>query len=300
MLKANLLRETAKLPNFFLVGAMKSGTTSLYQYLNAHPQAFLSPVKEPQYFCKERTPQPSDRANGITVDWEDYVRLFERVQDEVAIGEASSGYLCSRSAAYEIHRRFPKARILIILRDPAERAYSQYLTEWRWNYNHASFRESLSYDRVSGEPLAWVASRPHIAISLYHDQVKRYLDTFGPDQVRVYLFDDLKRDVDSLMSDVDSFLGLERRFASKSLEVRFNRSAKPHFLTVDRFVVEPLSRRILTPTMRAKLRERLRKIYYRKVYSINPEDRNYLTGIFRNDILKLQDLIHRDLSHWLR
>ena len=279
---------------------MKSGTTSLYQYLNAHPQAFLSPIKEPQYFCKERTPQPSDRANGITVDWEDYLRLFERARDEVAIGEASAGYLCSRSAAYEIHRTFPNARILIILRDPAERAYSQYLTEWRWNYNHASFRESLIYDGAPGEPLAWVASRPHIAISLYHDQVKRYLDTFGPDQVRVYLYDDLKRDVDSLMSDVYGFLGLERRFGPKSFEVRFNRSAKPHFVTLDRFLIEPLSRRVLTRKTRARLRERLRKIYYRQARPINPEDRSYLIGIFRDDILKLQDLIHRDLAHWLR
>jgi hypothetical protein len=294
------LPEKAKLPNFFLVGAMKSGTTSLYQYLAAHPQAFLSPIKEPQYFCKERPPQPSDRANGIITDWEDYVRLFEQARYEVAVGEASTGYLYSRFAADEIHRMFPKARILIILRDPAERAYSQYLTEWRWNYNHASFRESLSYDRVPGEPLAWVASRPHIAISLYHDQVKRYLDTFGTDQVRVYLFDDLKRDVDSLMSDVCGFLGLEQRFAAKSFEVRFNRSAKPRFVTLDRFLVEPLSSRLLTPAMRARLRERLRRIYYRQGRSIDPADRAYLAGIFRDDILKLQDLIHRDLSPWLR
>jgi hypothetical protein len=116
----------------------------------------------------------------------------------------------------------------------------------------------------------------------------------------VYLFDDLKRDVDSLMSDVYGFLGIERRFASKSFEVRFNRSAKPHFVTLDRFLVEPLSRRLLTRKTRARLRERLRKIYFRQGRPLDPEDRNYLIGIFRDDILKLQDLIHRDLSHWLR
>src|SRR5579872_1954454 len=103
-----------KLPNFFLVGAMKSGTTSLYRYLNAHPQVYMSPIKEPNYFCSDFIPQPSDPAGKI-VSWDDYVRLFRAAGNETAIGEASVVYLCSRCAAQEIHRVLPNSRILILL-----------------------------------------------------------------------------------------------------------------------------------------------------------------------------------------
>ena len=104
-----------KLPNFFIVGAMKSGTTSLYWYLNAHPQVYMSPMKEPNYFCKDYTSESADRRGKVT-NWNDYVRLFEAAGNEIAIGEASVVYLGSRCAAQEIHQALPNSRILILLR----------------------------------------------------------------------------------------------------------------------------------------------------------------------------------------
>jgi hypothetical protein len=289
-----------KLPNFFIVGAMKSGTTSLYWYLNAHPQVYMSRVKEPNYFCKDFFIGSADRRGRIT-DWNDYVRLFEAAGSEAAIGEASVVYLCSRRAAQEIHRVLPESRILILLRDPVERAYSQYVNEWKWNYYHGSFRKSLEYDRAPSESLGWIGPRPHIALSLYHDQVKRYLDIFGPDQVRVYLHDDLKRDVRALVSDVYSFLGIDPNVSSQSFNIRFNTSAKPRFVWFDQTIVEPVSSRLLAPATRAKIRNGLRKIYYRGAPPpLELEDREFLKPIFREDILKLQELINRDLSSWLR
>jgi hypothetical protein len=288
-----------KLPTFFLVGAMKAGTTSLYQYLNAHPKIFMSPTKEPNYFCKDFTAQSADRRGRITL-WSDYVRLFEAARDETAIGEASVVYLGSRCAAQEIHQALPNSRILILLRDPVERAYSQYLNEWKWNYDHGSFRKAFEHNRSLAEPLGWVGPQPHIELGMYHDQVKRYLDVFGPDQVRVYLFDDLKRDVRSLISSVYNFLGVDPSFWSDSFYIRFNTSAKPRFVRFDQMLVEPISRRLLAPATRAKLREGLRRIYYQgKPPPLDPEDREFLKTIFRDDILKLQGLIDRDLSSWL-
>jgi hypothetical protein len=290
-----------KLPNFFLVGAMKSGTTSLYQYLNAHPQIYMSPVKEPNYFCKDWMPQPTERTRGMPADWNDYLRLFEAAGNQTAIGEASIVYLCSKCAAQEIHQVAPNSRILMLLRNPVERAYSQYLNEWKMNYQHASFREELERSRGPSELLGWVAPHPHIALGMYHDQVKRYLDRFGPDQVRVYLHDDLKRDAKSLVANVYGFLGVDPTFSTDSFEVQFNTTAEPRFMLFDKLVVEPLSRRVLTPTIRAKLHKGLRKVYYRgDPPPIEPGDRDFLKSAFRDDILKLQGLIDRDLSSWLR
>ena len=138
-------------PNFFIAGAPKAGTTSLYHWLAAHPQVYMSPIKEPSYFSLEARPEnfaPEFQANmrrqmaqlsaceggsvqsrfqGFVAEWEGYLRLFARVTNETAIGEASVFYLWSKTAAQGIAERVPHARILLILRDPAERAFSQYL-----------------------------------------------------------------------------------------------------------------------------------------------------------------------------
>ena len=140
-----------KLPNFFLVGAPKAGTTSLYHYLDQHPQIYMSPIKEPHYFSTEirekncepelrrmmardkaalreylAGPMRQKRFGGIVERWEDYLGLFDDAEDQPALGEASVCYLWSRTAPQEIAGRIPRARILVMLRDPADRAFSQY------------------------------------------------------------------------------------------------------------------------------------------------------------------------------
>src|ERR1700751_3282597 len=144
--------KAAPVPNFFIVGTGKAGTTSLYHYLKQHPQIYMSPIKEPCYFASEIRlenfgpellamatrdapalrnyldgPMREKRFGGIVTCWEDYLRLFRQAQAEKGIGEASVCYLWSKTAARNIAAQIPDARILMILRDPAERAFSQYL-----------------------------------------------------------------------------------------------------------------------------------------------------------------------------
>src|SRR5882762_10194104 len=139
------------LPNFFIVGAMKAGTTSLYHYLDQHPQVYMSPIKEPCYFSSEtrpenmgpefqeqalrgirdtrediRGPMREKRLAGLVVDWEDYVSLFRDVKGEIAIGEASIRYLWSKMAPENIRSRITAAKIIMVLRNPADRAFSEY------------------------------------------------------------------------------------------------------------------------------------------------------------------------------
>jgi len=113
-----------KEPNFFIVGAAKAGTTSLWQYLRQHPDVFMPQTeltKEPTHFSDLTPPWASQFR-----DWDAYLKLFEPVQEQRAIGEASVAYLFSSDAAERIHARYPGARIIIALRHPAERAYSHY------------------------------------------------------------------------------------------------------------------------------------------------------------------------------
>jgi len=138
-----------KLPNFFIVGAAKAGTTSLYNYLKQHPDIYMSPIKEPNYFAKDidinlfrkdykktalidtqkyfSKPKLEELHLAFITELEDYIKLFQKVSNEKVIGETSVSYLYSKVAAKEIKKLVPDAKIVIILRDPIERAYSHYL-----------------------------------------------------------------------------------------------------------------------------------------------------------------------------
>ena len=113
-------------PNLFIVGAGKSGTTALYEYLNQHPAIFMSPVKEPHYFASDFYVKQSTSTFSRFTDEHAYLRLFENAADEVWLGEASPSYLPSTVAASEIYKFNPASRIIIMLRNPIEAIYAAY------------------------------------------------------------------------------------------------------------------------------------------------------------------------------
>src|ERR671929_75877 len=111
------------MPNFFIIGAMKSGTTALYYYLEQHPEVYMSPVKEPNFFCSQEQKNGADAVTDIRA----YERLFRGVLGETAVGEASHCYLYEPRAAAAIRRCVPEAKLLAILRNPIDRAFSHFL-----------------------------------------------------------------------------------------------------------------------------------------------------------------------------
>ena len=112
-------------PNFFIVGAPKAGTHSLYEYLNQHPKVFMSPRKEPYFFCPIMVPDGDKNSNPIR-DEKEYLKLFEEAKNETMLGEATASYLGDPKSAELIHEKIPNARIIIIIRDPVDRAFSSY------------------------------------------------------------------------------------------------------------------------------------------------------------------------------
>jgi hypothetical protein len=192
----------AREPNFFIVGAPKAGTTSLYYYLDQHPDIYMSPIKEPCFFSSETRPEnfegsrklavrqleedvrryldgPMDKKllGGIVRAWPDYLRLFSGADSQHAVGEASVNYLWSRSAPAAIAARVPHARIIIVLRAPAERAFSQYLHCVTGGIVTQSFREYVRASlRYQGEKLG--VYKPFLEMGFYAEQVQRYLDLF--------------------------------------------------------------------------------------------------------------------------
>jgi hypothetical protein len=220
------------LPNFFLVGAPKAGTTSLYHYLDQHPQIYMSPIKEPCYFSEEIRPEnfadeirgPSTideylagpmtekRFGGPVCRWEDYLRLFHRVRGEIAIGEASVVYLWSPTAARNIAAAAPHAKILIVLRDPVERARSQYADMAGRGVIHLSFdelvRAGLDY---RGTKLTF--EHPFLEFGRYDEQIARYRDCFPAAQIRIERYEAFRDDPLGTIGGVFGFLGVDPGFA---------------------------------------------------------------------------------------
>jgi len=200
--------KTEVWPNFFIVGAAKAGTTSLYDGLSRHPDVFVSRPKEPHYFTQANPPYDLRWHFASYIDRQQYLRLFEASGGFRAIGEASTSYLWHPEVAYRIRKQGPDARILISLRDPVERAYSHYLMHVREGIQNRGFYDALVEDMKRTEE-AWAISHVYVGKGCYASQVRRYLEAFGSDRVKVILFDDLKRAPEVKLQEVAQFLGLD-------------------------------------------------------------------------------------------
>lgn len=313
------------LPNFLIVGTGKAGTTSLYSYLRQHPQIYMSPVKEPGYFASEiragalseplrrhlalqtlalpkllNDGKPVKPFGWIAAEWEDYLRLFQGVNGEKAIGEASAAYLWSATAAASIHASLPDARIIMILRDPAERAFSQYLHQLSVGLTGATFRQHLeACARDGGGKLS--VSYPFLEIGLYHQQVKRFLDLFPRDRIRIYWYEEAWRQPANLLSDVFQFLDVDAEF-QPDFSQRSHQRRAPRLVGLHHFLKRSGLWYPLKALVPGRLISSLRHVAFRRGRSLTmePRDRRYLVDYYRDDIHRLEALLDRDLSSWLR
>jgi len=295
-------------PNFFLIGAGKSGTTSLYHYLGQHPQIFMSPVKEPKFFtlaAQELTFNgPGDQriiAESITGESE-YRNLFKDAGDALVRGEASTIYLSSEGTAEQMARRVPDAKMIAILRHPADRAYSAYMHLRRDGYETLdTFQDALDAEpeRIRrGYYYHWrLRSRGY-----YGRFLKTYLDHFPPDQIKVFLYEDLQASAQDVLAGTFRFLGVDDSFRP-DVAARHNQSGLPRSQSLQNFLTRPHPfKEWLKGIIPEKMGHRAISLLQPGLIQrpgLDPAIRSRLTEDFREDILMLEDLIKRDLSHWL-
>lgn len=295
------------LPTFLVIGAARSGTTSLYHYLGQHPEVFMSPVKEPWYFdhIGGRGPDRADPNYGFLISHavnrrEDYEALFARAGDAKARGEASPSYLRNPAVPARVRRLLPDVRLVAILRDPAERAYASFLGSKRAGLAGvpATFEEALRDEergRGAGPYLGYVA------FGRYREQLSRWYALFDREQVRVYLHDDLGADAAALMADLFGFVGVDPGVRVDTSE-RLNptgRIANPALRPV--WERSGGARRLVRPLVPEALRDRAYARVTRDVVRppMAEETGARLRERFRPEVLALEELIGRDLSAWL-
>lgn len=283
------------LPNFLIIGAAKSGTTALYEYLSQHPQIYMSPVKEPHFFSLGSKSGKKIKFNNI----EEYQELFKDVSEERAIGEASPSYLYFPETYQRIQQSIPQTKLIAILRHPVDRAYSNFLHNQFLGWEKIEdFSETLEAEKTRYGNRRWGYAFYYKDCGFYYSQLKRYFDNFPQNQIKVYLYDDLQKDSQRLMQNIFAFLEVDSSFCP-ALSVKHNVSGVGKNKALHEFLLKtnPI-KSILKPLVPGKLRTQIKNRSLTKP-KLLPQLRQQLLEEYREDILQLQDLIQRDLSMWL-
>lgn len=313
-------------PNFFVIGVVKGGTTSLHQYLDQHPDVYMSPVKETNHFSKsdiDVSKFEKAYAHDVNVDLdkflagdmqekihiahvtddEDYKKLFKNVKNEKAIGEASNSYILYPKVAQSIHDYNPDAKIIMMLRNPVERAYSQYVMNLRLGktLEQDFIKEVESDDNKTNK--GWGANHQYLFIGNYYQQVKRYLEIFPREQVLICWYDEYKQNPSAVIKSIYRFLNIDEEFevdTSKKLNV----AGVPKFGKLNYYInqvgIISWAKRALPKSWRAPFKKLMYSEDKSKIPTITPSAKAHLIDYYQGDIKQLSALVDKDLSHWLK
>jgi|SRR5688572_17341842 len=293
-------------PDFFLVGAPKCGTTALYAMLGAHPGIFVSPVKEPDFFAADikaaiagsnqppprlrRSAEASAKAEDPASEEREYLELFSGAAPAQRLGEGSVSYLASRVAASSIHEWCPDARILMVLRDPADRLFSHYSAAIAARSTQETFadwlRGAAAREKTDAAPIGPVVA------GRYGANLQRYLGVFPASRIQIIWHEDYVTDPRATVRSIFKFLGVDethqvpvsiRRNETRVLRSRLLRGVG----TLANLLTDGLADRInLWSTMPSTLRP-------------SSADRALAIQLYEDDIRVLAGLTGRDLSRWI-
>lgn len=295
---------SAPRPNFFIVGAPRCGTTALYAYLDQHPDIYMPYHKEPVFFGADLKKRPRSFDDAA------YLKLFEPGARHARRGEATVWYLYSESAPSEIRAYSPDARIIIMLRNPVDMAYSLHsLMRFTGDEDIADFADALAAepDRAAGRRMGRAVSRPeglrYSWCGRYARHVRRWLDEFGADAVKVILFDDLVANPAAVYRETLEFLGVDTDHVPEFDVVNRNKGIRSRAL--QRITSSPRFYRVtgFLPGPAFHALRRLLKQLNTRYEPRPPMDvglRLQLTREFATDVEELGQLIGRDLSSWSR
>jgi len=272
-------------PSFIIGGAPKAGTTSLYRYLDQHPEVCMSARKETSVFIDNKS-----------LEWlsDNYYRHYD---GEPAVGEASAGSLGNPAVPERIHAALPEVRLIFILRDPVERIHSHFA----FLQGAQSIDPEVSFSSFIRSEVEWRDTL--LDLGRYHQHLTRYERYFDREQMLVLLFQDLTSNTDQLVNEVYRFVGVDPSFQpdlgkhNPTREPRFpglHRVLTRAWMTVREYVDVYLANR--TRSLRRVVKQVVTKESESR--SMTPEDQAYLRDLYAEPNRKLEQWLGRDLSHW--
>lgn len=285
------------LPTFIVIGVAKAGTTSLYRYLDQHPQVFMYPEKGTNYFGYEDARdwrwddegEPPLLRNFHVRTFEEYEAAFSGATNELAIGEVSPQYFRCPTAAQRIQERLPDVKLIANLRNPAERAFSGFLMRTRRGERVGSPEKELS------------AESSHVREGFYYRRMKRFYDAFPREQIKVYVFEEFKRDPGHVMRDLHGFIGVDPDFEPDTAP-RYNPANLPRSRSLNKLFYHPTvirTAKAIVPSRMQGAAKGVRKLNLSAPPKLSSDLRAQLLELYRDDIVRLEGLLERDLSVWL-
>lgn len=305
-------------PNLFIVGAPKSGTTSLYEYLKGHPEVFMSVVKEPCYFARDLALDDSGNFLVYGRDEKLYYDLFADAGEAPRLGEASTRYLYSHDAPGLIHAAAPDAYIVAMVRNPVDMIHSLHAHKLAAaTEDVADFEAALALEseRHAGRRLP-PHSNPKLATyrdrAMFAQQLPRWFETFGRERVHVIVFEDMIRDAPGEFRRLLEFLGIDSDYQPASFSA-YNTAHGARSMSVRRllngrapqWLVWSLLPRLIGDVRTRGLVRRFRHSWFhrRKIEksALSPQFRRQLEDEFAPDVARLSELLDRDLGElWFK
>lgn len=311
--------QVQRRPNFFVVGAPKCGTTSMYHFLRTHPDIFMPYDNERFWKAKEPHHLADDlgiTAKGRIESKKNYFELFQGARHERRIGEASALYFYSASAAERIKNEFPNAKVIIMLRPPLELMLSWHQDCLRFGHDDISdFEHAIEAEeaRKNGQRIPEFCIYPsrliYTEMGAYLTYVQRYLQIMGESNVKIFLLEDLHRDPSCVYKETLEFLELDSSYepdfkvyhrgsqhsssdvGGQKLKLMILKKARPIFDIFQR----------LSPEQQDRIRNLYKMALPKKPPPENsPEFLNNLRLSFTDEVEELGKLLNRDLSHWLQ
>jgi hypothetical protein len=294
--------ENVKLPDFIIAGVSRSGTTSLYHALMQHPKIFFPSIKESSFFNGPYFKNYNVHESAISTINE-YVQLFPGASEET-IGEATPAYLYSfetvipnLKSIYGI--KYKDIKIILILRNPAERAFSQYRLFVKYAVESLDFEEAIKTEVMERRRQIRIGY-DYVGFGMYYNQVKAFLEHFS--NVKVFIYEDFRNNNMKVIKEMFRFLKVDDAFTPK-LNLRHNVAGRVKLQWLHDFVfykknfIKDFLKPFIPYDLEMKVRQKILEINAQK-WEINPYTKKKLISIYKDDIHKLQGLLNRDLSIW--
>lgn len=296
-----------RLPNFIVIGVPKSGTTSLYFYLKQHPDVFLPVRKELHYFSydllKENLNGPGDREvlAWLCPNWQDYISHYDSVRNETRIGEISPSYFYYSQISERIRAKLGPVKIIALLRNPIEKAFSQFMHLVREGRETLTFYQALIAEerRIEG---AWSDIWRYKESSLYASRLNKFIDVFDRSNVKVILSEEFFADPIMVIGDLFSFMGIPPDVRIDTSHI-YNRTGRPRSKLLAGFLTKP---NVLRSMVRMVVPEQTRMFWRLKITELNTsqkeqidqKSKSYLEEYFYKDIVEVERIIGRQ-TNWL-
>ena len=285
--------------DFFIVGAAKAGTTSLYSYLNKHPEIEMSTIKEPDYFSNEFIEQQSLYYKKESIkSLNKYHSLYSDTKNLIR-GEASVSYLFYEKVPKKIFKYNSRSKVIIMLRNPSDRAYSHYLMDKRLGFVRESF-ENIVHKKSTHKNSA-LFYQQYIELGQYAFQIKNYFDVFSKKNILIIDYDDFIYDSSEVLNKVCVFLNVENRSFSNTNKV-YNKYTNPSNKLVKILYTFRFLREFIGNFFSESLKIKIQALFFtdEKKPTLNSEIQIFLKEYYKVELEKLSKLLNQNYSKWIK